>query len=111
MDNKETITNTKTVENTEKKLTEVNNIIFLLFAEFLGYESPLIGWCEKICNGNYPPKYVTNILNVEARMVFKEMQKEYTIGEIRSWYDKFYPLVLEDYDLKLLERELSDLPF
>ena len=44
-------------------------------------------------------------------MVFKEMQNEYTLEEIRSWYDKFYPLVLEDYDMKLLERELSDLPF
>lgn len=115
MDNKETITNTKTentvVTTTEKKPIEVKHVIFLLFAEFLGYESPLISWCEKICNGEYPPKFVTNILGVEARMVLKEMQKEYTLVEIREWYDKFYPLVLEEYDLKLLERELSDLPF
>ena len=115
MDNKEVKTNvTETATTTvvaEKKPLEVNSIVFIMFAEFLGYESPLIAWAEKICNGISAPKFVEKILQVEASTIFHEMKKEYTIAEIRSWYDQFYPLILEDYDLKIMEMEFSDLPF
>lgn len=112
MDNKETVTNpTTTTTVVENKTKEVRSIIFLLFAEFLGYESPLIGWAEQICSGKTANGFVERILNMEAMTIFNAMKKEYTIEEIRTWYDKFYPLVLENYDEKLEEMEKSDLPF
>jgi hypothetical protein len=48
---------------------------------------------------------------MEAITIFTEMKKEYTTIEIRNWYDQFYPLVLEQYELKIMEKEMSDLPF
>ena len=117
MDNKETKTNVNGVETTttttisEKKPNEVNPIIFIMFSEFLGYESPLLNWAEMICKGIAAPKFVEKILQIEAMTIFNEMKKEYTLMEIRNWYDQFYPLVLEQYEMKIIEMELSDLPF
>lgn len=113
MDNKEVKTNESNTTTTvaEKKPIEVNSILFIMFAEFLGYESPLIAWAEKICNGVSAPLFVETILKIEASTIFKEMQKEYTIAEIRSWYDQFYPVILQDYDVKLMEMNKDDLPF
>ena len=113
MDNKERITNqneTATIVKVETT-TEVKSVIFLLFAEFLGYESPLIEWAEKACDGIPSHKFVENILNMEACTIFNKMKKEYTIEEIKSWYNQFYPLVLEAYEEKLKEAETSNLPF
>lgn len=114
MDNKEVKTNVETNTTTtviEKQPMEINSIIFIMFAEFLGYESPLIPWAEKVCNGTSAPKFIENILKIEASTIFNEMKKEYTISEIRNWYDQFYPLALEDFHLKIIEMEHSDLPF
>lgn len=113
MDNKERTTNQNETATVVKIETtkEVNSVIFLLFAEFLGYESPLIEWAEKVCDGIPTPKFVENILRVEAYMVFQKMKKEYSEAEIKSWYDQFYPLVLEAYEEKLKEAETSNLPF
>ena len=113
MDDKVTITNQPTVTGTvtQENTKEVRSIIFLLFAEFLGYESPLISWAEQICKGKTATEFIERILKMEAYTIFTAMKKEYTVEEIRTWYDKFYPLVLENYDEKLEEMEKSDLPF
>jgi hypothetical protein len=115
MDNKEVKTNVNGTETTtvvaEKTPKEINPIVFIMFAEFLGYESPLINWAEKICSGVTAPKFVEKILSMEAITILTEMKKEYTTIEIRNWYDQFYPLVLEQYELKIIEKEMNDLPF
>lgn len=112
MDDKETLTGTLSCVNDSTLETKnINHVIFILFAEYLGYTSPLIEWCEKICNGSYPQLFVTNILKIEAKMIFKQMQEEYPIEKIKKWFHDFYPLILEEYDLKLKEREKTDLPF
>ena len=112
MDNKEVKTNVNTTTVVvEQKTLEVNPIVFIMFAEFLGYESPLIKWAEMICSGISAPKFVEKILQVEASTIFTEMQKEYSLKEIRNWYDQFYPLVLEQYEEKIKGKDLGDLPF
>lgn len=113
MDNKETKTNVGIITESTivDELKEVRSIIFIMFAEFLGYESALIEWAEKICKGSHPPKFVEEILKIEAITIFKEMQKDYTLKEIRKWYDEFYPVILEEYEQKLIEQEKDDLPF
>lgn len=111
METNKTETTTTAVVVAEKKPIEVNNVVFVMFAEFLGYESPLISWAEQICGGKHAPKYIEKILDVEAKTIFTEMQKEYTIDEIRNWYEQFYPLILEDYENKIVEMNKDDLPF
>lgn len=111
----ETVTNT-TVE-TENKETEkiearqlksVHKALFVLFAEFLGYASPLIDWAEDICDCKKDiPQFKRQLVNMDAEYIFAKMQEDYTVDEIRKWYDEFYPVILKDYDDKLKD----DLPF
>lgn len=109
-------------QNTELKLLEcktvkepiiVNNIIFILFAEFLGYNSRFIPWCEDLCNGEKYPRFALNIINVEAKIIFKEMLKTFSVENIRYYYDKFYNIILKKYEDKLIgaKDDNSDLPF
>ena len=81
MDDKVTITNQSTVTTTvtQENTKEVRSIIFLLFAEFLGYESPLISWAEQICKGKTTTEFIEKILKMEAYTIFTAMKKEYTI--------------------------------
>lgn len=109
-ENTTTVTNEKesvVTEKNSKELKSVNKALFILFAEFLGYVSPLIDWAEDICDGKDVPEFKKRIVYLDAESIFKEMQKDYTIDEIRKWYDEFYPVVLKDYDDKMK----SNLPF
>lgn len=109
-ENTTTVTSEKdsiVTENKKNELRVVNKALFVLFAEFLGYASPLIDWAEDICDGKNVPEFKKRIVYLDADYLFKEMQKEYTIEEIRKWYDEFYPVVLKDYDDKMK----SNLPF
>lgn len=83
----------------EKKL--INNALFILFAEFLGYASPLIDWAEDICDCKDVPDFKKKIINLEADLIFSDMKTEYTIDEIKKWYNEFYPIILKDYDEKM----------
>lgn len=109
-ENTTTVTNEKNstvTENKEKELKVIDKAIFVLFAEFLGYVSPLIDWAEDICDGKNVPEFKKKIVYLDADYLFKEMQKEYTIEEIRKWYDEFYPVALKEYSDKMK----SNLPF
>lgn len=110
---------TKKIYN-KKKLpdmtkTTINNAVFIVFAEFLGYASKLISWAEEICEGKSTEAYVKSVLNKEAKRIYNSMTNEYTIEEIKTYWDKFYPLLLEDYDKNILQHIKSDgsdmLPF
>ena len=93
MENNSTTTTTTVETKTETNTITVNKALFLLFAEFLGYASPLIDWAEEICDGK----------DVEDNLIFNKMQKESSLEDIRSWYDEFDPLILKEYEDKMKE--------
>lgn len=107
-------TSTTTIEETKvETITEgkvINNILFVVFAEFLGYESPIIQWAEDACKGKSIETFKARILNVDACSIFKKMQEKYTIDEIKKWWNEFYPILLEEFEENLKKSE-SDLPF
>ena len=77
---------------------EINKITFLLFAEFLGYESVFVEWAEDICNGEEIENFKKILIERDADYIFKKMIEEYTIEEIRNWFNEFYDVILKDYD-------------
>ena len=109
MENNSTTTTTTVETKTETNTITVNKALFLLFAEFLGYASPLIDWAEEICDGKDVEDYKRKIIEVDANFIFNKMQKEYSLEDIRSWYDEFYPLILKEYEdnekIKVLFKE------
>lgn len=91
----------------EKKIETIHPALFLVFAEFLGYVSPVIDWAEDICDLKEVDKTKRNFVKIEASVIFKKMQEDNTIDEIRKWYDEFYPIILQEYAEKLK----TELPF
>lgn len=91
----------------ESKFKEIHPALFLVFAEFLGYVSPVIDWAEDICDLKTVDESKREFIKMEAFIIFKKMQEENTLEEIRKWYDEFYPIILQDYDEKLK----TELPF
>lgn len=88
----------------------IKNPLFLKFAEYLGYETPLIKWVDIVCEGKEVPNFIKNFLDIDAVMIFKQMKEEYTIDEIRAWWDKFYPVVIAEAEFKMITSS-SDLPY
>jgi hypothetical protein len=77
---------------------EINKITFILFAEFLGYESAFVEWAEDICNGEKVDDFKKILIERDADYIFKKMTEEYSLDEIRNWYDEFYDVILKEYD-------------
>lgn len=84
--------------------------LFLKFAEYLGYETPLIGWVDKFCDGKDIPSCILSALNIDAVVIFNKMLTEYTKDEIKMWWDRFYPVVIAEAEFKILTKE-SDVPY
>lgn len=98
----------------EKTLLTVRYPLFIMFAEYLGYESPIIEWAEKWCSGKTIPEYQRNIIKVDAISIFKKMKKEYTISELHKWYEEFFEVVFSMYErniMKLEDEESKKIPF
>ena len=85
---------------------EINKVLFILFAEFLGYESMFVEWADKICDGEKVEDFQRTLVERDAEHIFKKMQEEYTIEEIRGWYNEFYSCILKEYDDKLKETSI-----
>lgn len=95
-------------ENIINKVDEpivVNKIVFLLFAEFLGYVSDFVKYADEICEGKEVPKVIYKIMELDADYIFRKMQEEYTLEEIKGWYNEFYPLLLKDCEESLKEKK------
>jgi hypothetical protein len=77
--------------------------VFIIFAEYLGYVSRFndiaIAWCE----GKIPEEYVQKLLTMEAKSIFRQMKKDYTIEDIQYWYDTYSPIILNEYEEKLIK--------
>lgn len=89
--------------------------LFIVFADYLGYVSEYIDVAQEWCEGK-PPKEeeVRQFLSIEAMCIYRAMLKDYTITEVREWYEIYSPIFLEEYydTLKELEKsEKDDLPF
>lgn len=97
--------NMNVVKNNE--LEEINKIVFVLFAEFLGYESPFTQWAEDICNNKDYEDFQIKLVERDADYIFRKMQEEYTLEEIRGWYDEFYSVILAEYDKKIKAQSIA----
>lgn len=120
MDNKEvketaTATATISAENNVINFdtTIVRSPLFLLFAEFIGYASPLVEWAEKICENKTVPKSIEKAIMVDAVVIFEKMKKELSSSNIAELWDSYYSTItiFKDYDNNLIEKEKEDLPF
>lgn len=101
-----------TITTTTKKETKViDNIIFLYFAEYLGYESPLLKWADKICENKMVPDFILKLIDLDSKMIFNKMKTELTVSEIKDWYDQYYVFILNEYDEKIKKYKNSLLPF
>lgn len=112
MDNVKTVT-TDVVENTTTIEKTIKAPVFVMFAEFLGYTSPVVDWAEKVCFGKEIKKFQKDFIRIDAIGIFNQMLKEsLTKEDIKGWYDEYYDLILKKYDDKLVELAKSDdLPF
>ena len=75
--------------------------IFIIFAEYFGYISKFTKYAEDWCDGKVPETHVQKFLMVEAASIFRQMKKDYAMEDIRMYYDRYYPLILEEYCDKL----------
>lgn len=78
--------------------TEINKFTFLIFAEFVGYESLFVEWAEKMCKGEKLEDYQITLIERDAYYIFNEMSKEFDTEDIKNWYKEFYDIILKDYD-------------
>lgn len=93
----QTSTNKAKVE--EKEITLVP-AIFILFAEYLGYVSPYLEWCETLCETGELHKVKLRILSIEADNIKKQMLSEFSVEDIRFYYDLYYNLSLKFWEEK-----------
>lgn len=80
------------------EIKEINKFTFLIFAEFVGYESMFIEWVEKMCKGEKLEEFQIKLIERDAEYIFKEMSKEFDIQEIKTYYYEFYDILLKDYE-------------
>lgn len=82
-------------------LVQLECPIFIIFAEYFGYVSKFTKMCEDWCDGKVPEVHVQKFLMIEAFSIFRQMKKDYEMEVIREYYDRYYPLILEEYCDKL----------
>lgn len=93
-------TQTTVVAETTEKVKVENKALFLVFAEFLGYVSPLVEWAEEKCKTRSKTfeAYKQKAIDMDAVRVFKKMENELGIGVIRKWWKDYYNTLLKEYD-------------
>ena len=102
--NNSTETKTKVAVMTNrdgKPMIGMDAPVFILFAEFLGYVSVFNKLAEEWCDGKIPAMHIQRVLIVEAKCIFRQMKKDYSIDDIREFYEMYYPLILQEYEEKL----------
>lgn len=87
--------------NSDDKAVKMNTPIFIIFAEFLGYVSKFNKIANDWCDGKIPEEYVQSAMNTEARCILHQMKKDYTIQDMRYWYNTYHPVVLKEIEEKL----------
>lgn len=75
--------------------------VFIIFSEYFGYVSSFLKVAEAWCNGNVPELHVQKFLKIEAASIFRQMRIDYTLEEIRDYYERYYPLIIKEWVCKL----------
>lgn len=75
--------------------------VFIIFASFLGYVSPLYEDAANWCDGKVPSPYMQHILMIEAQCIHKQMMEDYTREEILFYYESYHILFIKPYEDKL----------
>ena len=116
MNEKESSTTTLTKESEIK--TEINDDLvsaksatFLMFAELMGYTSPLIEWANDMCDGKMVKPFMEKFIKIDAINIFKQMCVDLKKETIRLNWFAFYDTVLEDYERNVKKVETDELPF
>lgn len=105
--NESTSTALVLVEKEKHAKVIIPSCIFLLFAEYLGYISPLIDWAEECCTKKDFPSYKKDILNVDAKSILKRIKIDYEEDALYDIYDQFYNVALKIWEKKYNETILS----
>ncbi len=82
----------------QKNKKSINKFTFILFAEFVGYESPFIEWVENMCKGEKLEDFQLKLIERDSDYILKEMLKEFDEDSIKEWFFEFYDIILKDYD-------------
>ena len=108
----QTMTNVKDNENESETYfgkVEMTPQLFLLFAEFIGYDSPLVEFADKLMLEDKKekiPEYIKKVIKIDAYNICESMKEEYDLDVIKENFDEFYPIILQS-----LKYKNDDLPF
>ena len=91
-----------TVTTNEQGVNRIEAPLFIVFAEFMGYISPLVSNAENWCEGKVPPQAIQKAIIIDSVAIWKQMQKDYRKEEIQLYYQTFYDLFFKKYDDNLL---------
>ena len=114
MENTETVKDTQwkgnfaEVAEESDKENVVEAPVFIIFAEYLGYISRFNKLAVEWCEGKIPETYIQKIMIMEAKSIFRQMQKDYTLPTIKYWYNTYYPVILEEFAEKLAKTLETD---
>ena len=93
-------TNTQVIPNEDYDY-KIEAPLFIKFAEYVGYVSDLIEWCDELCEGKDIEDYKKKFIEVEAKNVFDDMVKDMTLEKVKSYYEAFYSVILYLWDENL----------
>lgn len=108
-----TVTDNSEVKTEEKKenIIHAKSAVFLMFAELMGYVSPLIEWANDMCDGKLVSPCKEKFIKIDAINIFRQMRKDFDDNLLRENWTAFYDTVLEDYENNVLKIETDSLPF
>ena len=100
--------NTNDSENYFDKV-EMTPQLFLLFAEFIGYDSPLVEFADNLMLDSKKdkiPEYIKKIIKIDAYNICESIKEEYDLEIIKENFNEFYPFIMNSLNFKN-----DDLPF
>jgi len=92
-------TKTTTVETIECKIKNMNPCLFVLFAEYLGYLTPYIEWCEEYFEKKSLSETKMKIIQIVATNFLHQAKKDFTLIEIETYYDTFHEFLTKWEDM------------
>ena len=86
-----------------------NKLMFMLFAEFLGYYSPLVDWITEGASEDSMEPFKKRLLLIDANFILFSMLEEYSVNELKEWWDMYYPFIESCFEK--VENKQDDMPF
>ena len=77
--------------------------LFIKFAEYLGYVSEVLPWCDEWCEGKEPEAWKRKFIEIDARQMYTEMVNDLGTEKIKEYYESFYEAILFEWDETLVE--------